>query len=133
MALVSKKISLVIKSEHIIIDKLKHLEKYGNIKLYKKGQKISEAIPILEKDIFKFSKDLGENIENCICEFLDILISKLNIEYLHDSNNDVELRLYFQSFEAQINFSFSPRIVKLLNKLEIDLQIDILSWGEVLE
>lgn len=64
---------------------------------------------------------------------MKILISKSDIEYLHDSDNNVELRLYLQSFEAQINLSFSSHLLSLLNDLEIDLQISILSWGEVAE
>lgn len=31
-----------------------------------KGQLVSKVIPRLDKDIYKFSKDLGENIENSI-------------------------------------------------------------------
>lgn len=36
MALESKKISLIIKSEHINMEKLKGLESYGNVQFYRK-------------------------------------------------------------------------------------------------
>lgn len=132
MAIESMEISLIIKGGKISIERLGELSNYGKVKEYHKGQRISKVIPEFEEEVFIFSQSLTNNYENGICEFLNIINEKIPINLLEDKNN-FKIRLYIQTFEAQLKIDISHRIINLLNQSNIDFEISILSWGEVEE
>lgn len=44
---------------------------------------------------------------------------------------DVRLRIYVQSFDAFILITLSKEMITMLQELGLDVEISILSWGEV--
>lgn len=133
MAIESMEISLIIKGEKISIERLGELSNYGKVKEYHKGQRISKVIPEFEEEVFIFSQSLTNNYENGICEFLNIINEKIPPINLLEDKNNFKIRLYIQTFEAQLKIDISHRIINLLNQSNIDFEISILSWGEVEE
>lgn len=126
-------VSLIIKGEKPSIEGLGELSNYGKVKEYHKGQRISKVIPEFEEEVFIFSQNLTNNYEDGICDFLNIINEKIKPKNLSEDKNNIKIRLYIQTFEAQLKIDISHRIINLLNKSNLDFEISIFSWGEVAE
>ena len=119
-------ISLIIKGTINKVEELDILKKYGKVMFCKKGNHISRLTFPLEQDFFKFTYTLKENYENDLKKFADIIKGLDLHEY---KNCDLKLRIYIQSFNAQIMLLLSKNMIEVLHNLGLDVEISILSWG----
>ncbi len=123
----SYNISLIISGDDIRKEDFDFLKEYGKTKFCKKGEKVSSVIPSLKQDRFIFSYSLKNNEEKSLETFCQIC-QKINRD-----NYDYRIRIFIQSFEAQIEFILSNKMLKILSELDVDVEFSILSWGEVYE
>lgn len=121
-------ISLIIKGEvtEDHFHNLNFLSRVGKISFHNKGEIISRVVPPLDRNVFTFTFDLCS--EDDISRFISI-INDLNTDKLKE-NNDVKLRLFLQSDNAQIYFLFPQNVIQAIAGLNIDMEISVLSWGE---
>jgi hypothetical protein len=115
-------ISDICKSE------IERLSLYGKVVLRHKGDIISKVCPPLDHDYFCFEYQLKESIEESLCSFQKIINET---ELYSRYKNKLKLRIYIQSLEAQMYLFLSRNAVRILNDLNLDIEISILSWGEV--
>lgn len=111
------------------IEKFNELQKYGEVRFRKKGDIISCALPAVERDMVSFTYKLSEQMEelNFFCK----IVESLNISKYKQKGYKVCLRLYIQSDYAQIQFCLPNKILQMIEKLKLDLDISILSWGGI--
>lgn len=111
------------------------IEKELNVlptKIIHKGEKIS-IHRIAKKNRWIYSYDFKDNINNNICEFLDLFLknnSKI-LKKIKASYEEVNLTIQIRSDYGQIGLIINQNILKRISKLNIDLEIDILSFGMV--
>ena len=121
-------ISLIIKGEvtdnHF--NNLNFLSTVGKIRFRSKGETISRVVPPLDTNVFTFTFDLHN--ESDMFNFISI-INELNLDKLKE-NNDVKLRIFLQSNNAQVYLPLSRNVIQAIANLNIDMEISILSWGE---
>lgn len=121
-------ISLIISGTINEVKKLDILKKYGRVIFCQKGTHISRLASPLEQDFFKFTYTFKENYERDLKKFVNAIKSVDLREY---KNCDLKLRIYIQSFDAQIILLLSKNMIDVLHNLGLDVEISILSWGEV--
>lgn len=121
-------ISLIIKGEitEAHVRELNFLSKLGKISFRNKGEIISRVVPLLDMNVFTFTFDLCG--EDDISRFISI-INDLDTDKLKE-NNDVKLRLFLQSDNAQVYFLLPQDVIQAIASLNIDMEISVLSWGE---
>ena len=121
-------ISLIIRGEVTEDDfrNLSFLSKAGKISFRSKGEIISRVLPPLDMNVFTFTFDLCDT--NDIFNFLSI-INGLSLDKLKE-NNDVKLRIFLQSNSGQIYLLLSRNVLQDIAKLNIDIEISVLSYGE---
>ena len=102
-------------------------------KIIKKGDIISKVVGESKEDVYIYSKKyeniamVNESFDNFITE---ILTAKDKICDLSQKYN-VSLRVYIQSSQAQISFSFKKEILLKLKELNLSVDFSIISWGEI--
>lgn len=121
-------ISLIIKGEvtEDHFHNLNFLSRVGKISFRNKGEIISRVVPPLDMNVFTFTFDLCG--EDDISRFISI-INDLDTDKLKE-NNDVRLRLFLQSDNAQVYFLLPQDVIQAVAGLNIDMEISVLSWGE---
>lgn len=121
-------VSLIIKGEitEDQVRELTFLSRSGKISFRIKGEIISRVVPPLDRNVFTFTFDLCS--EDDISRFISI-INDLNTDKLKE-NNDVKLRLFLQSDNAQVYFLLPQDVIQAVAGLNIDMEISVLSWGE---
>lgn len=121
-------ISLIINGTINDVKKLNILKKYGRVMFCQKGTHISRLVSPLEQDFFKFTYTFKENYEKDLKEFADII---KNINLQEYTKYDLRLRIYIQSFDAQIFLLLSKEMIQVFYDIGLDVEVSILSWGEV--
>jgi hypothetical protein len=134
MGLVSGSCSLVIRG-HNEID-FNYIDKYLSIKptkVAKRKEIINKSAGEVKSDIWihEIKMKKGDDINNTLKELLYVLSNDQNKINLLNNNLDICIRCYMQSDLAQIGVDFSPEVIALLAKLNIRLELSILSWGSV--
>ena len=121
-------VSLIIKGEitEDQVRELTFLSRSGKISFRNKGEIISRVVPPLDMNVFTFTFDLCG--EDDISRFISI-INDLDTDKLKE-NNDVRLRLFLQSDNAQVYFLLPQDVIQAVAGLNIDMEISVLSWGE---
>ncbi|MCM1329882.1 MAG: hypothetical protein NC253_10625 [Ruminococcus sp.] len=121
-------ISLIIRGTIGNPEELTALKKYGKTTFTRKGETISRVVDLAEQDFFAFTYTLTENCEKDLKDFSD-LIKNINLTKYKEC--DVKLRIYIQSLDAFILIMLTQEMLKTLCELGLDVEISILSWGEV--
>lgn len=108
-------------------ERLAFMNKYGKTSFHRKGDIISRAVPPAEQDTFCFEYSLLDDPEQRLTDFSNII--KM-IDLSSFGKNTYYLRIFLQSYHAQMSCSFSKKMIKILEGLNMELYISILSWGE---
>lgn len=123
--------SLIITGESLNFDEI---EKKLNMKASQKTQKddfINNVIGKSQFDLIRFNKKMNDEIipNETLNDLLDtIFFQKKFIKKLRASCN-IYLKCYVQSDYAEVNYRITSDTMKKIFKLNIDLEISVLSWG----
>ena len=123
--------TLQIKCKNLEVNTVSETLNLNSPVIIKKGEIISKALGTCEEDIYmyekKFSQFSIEDFEN----FLDEIVGHSEILKKYSTKDEVKIRIFIQSSQAQIFFEFYEKQINLLNKLSLPIEFSILSWGEV--
>lgn len=111
------------------------IEKVLNVlptKIIHKEEKLS-IDRIAKKNRWIYSYEFKDNLSHNICEFLDLLLENDGeiLKEIKASYQEVNLTIQIRSDYGQIGLIINKNILKRISKLNIDLEIDILSFGMV--
>lgn len=107
--------------------------RFESPKMIKKGEVISKVVGESREDVYIYSKNY-ENIETVNENFGDFLTEILTAKdeiYNLSQQNNISLRIYIQSSQAQISFAFKKEILAKLEELKLPVDFSIISWGEI--
>lgn len=134
MGLVSGSCSLIIRG-HDEID-FSYLDKYLNIKptkVVKRKEILNKSAGEIKSDVWihEIKMEKEGDINNTLKELLYLLRQDEDKICVLSDNIDICIRCYMQSELAQIGVDFSSKVIMLLAKFNIRLELSILSWGSV--
>lgn len=130
---VSKNISLIIRDKNMDTNPLIKLLELENVKFYNKGEKISRVIPAFEEDVLIYTFEIEEDIDNAISDFVSKIKECMDYDKIIQKYEEVKIRLYIQTMEAQAQIVLSHKSMMLLESLKVKFEISLFSWGGVID